>query len=149
MLLNRSAIAFVTLFTISTLAWCGELVGVWQEYNDDTGNVDALIRIEKVADNTYEGKIEKIFPDTVENSALVCAHCPGNLRNRPLIGLRILSGMKRKNNLNYEGGEILDPDDGKIYRCRIQLLDDGNTIEVTGYTSINWIGQSEIWRRAN
>jgi uncharacterized protein (DUF2147 family) len=123
------------------------LAGLWQEYNDETGNPEALIRIEKLADNSYQGKIEKILPDVATNAALRCKNCPGELRNRPLLELRILSGLRRRDATTFEGGQIMDPDDGKIYRCNIRLLDDGNTIEVTGYLSFNWIGHSEIWRR--
>jgi uncharacterized protein (DUF2147 family) len=147
-LLSRSAIALILLFTISMPAWSAELTGLWEEYNDDTGNVDALIRIKKLSDNTYEGTIEKILPDSVENSKLTCTHCQGGLRNQPLLGLRILSGMKRKDTENYAGGEVLDPDDGETYSCHIRLSADGNSIEVTGYLSLYLIGQSEIWRRA-
>ena len=145
----KSAIASILLFTISTLAWSDELAGLWQEYDDQTGKVEALIRIEKAADNTYEGKIEKLFSDVVANPAKICTRCTGSLRNQPLLGLRILSGMRRKDRLNFEGGEIVDPDDGKVYQCHIRLLEDGKTIEVTGYIGFNWFGQSEIWRRAN
>ncbi|MCX7192599.1 MAG: DUF2147 domain-containing protein [Proteobacteria bacterium] len=129
-------------------AWGGELAGLWTEYNDDTGNPEALIRIEKVAGGSYEGKIERVLPDTAENAALLCTNCTSNLHNRPLLGLRILSGLKRRDKLTFEEGEIIDPDDGKVYRCNIRLSEDGNTIEVTGYLSFNWIGHSEIWRRA-
>ncbi len=142
-------IAFILLLTAPTMAWSGDLAGQWQEYDDDTGKVVALIRIEKLPDNTYEGTIDKmLLTDTSENAEPICRLCPGALRNHPLSGLRILSGIKRKDKLNFEGGEVLDPDDGKTYRCRIQLSEDGNSLEVTGYLSINWIGHSEIWRRA-
>lgn len=145
-ILNR-LIYIIFLSAFSAPVWSGELAGLWQEYNDDTGEIEALIRIEKTADNTYEGRIEKILPDTAENAALVCTSCPGNLRNRPLMGLRILSGLKRRDKLAFEEGEIIDPDDGNKYRCNIRLSEDGKTIEVTGYLSFNWIGHSEIWRR--
>src|ERR1035437_5013944 len=140
-------IYIIFLSAFSAPAWSAELTGLWQEYNDDTGNPEALIRIEKLSDNTYEGRIEKILPDTVENSALICISCPGSLRNHPLLGLRILSGLKRKDRLTFVEGEIIDPDDGNKYRCNIRLSEDGNTIEVTGYLTFNWIGHSEIWRR--
>ena len=78
---------------------------------------------------------------------MLCKNCQGDLHNRPLLGLRILSGLHRKDTTRFEGGQIIDPDDGKIYRCNIRLLEDGKTIEVTGYLSFNWIGHSEIWRR--
>lgn len=144
----RSTTAFFFLLTFSSIAWGGELAGLWQEYDDDTGNLVALIRIEKLPDSTYDGKIEKILSVHGENPESVCGRCTGSLHDHPLVGLRILSGMKRAGKLSFEGGEILDPDDGKTYRCRIRLSDDGNTIEVTGYLNLNWIGQSEIWRRA-
>jgi uncharacterized protein (DUF2147 family) len=130
------------------IACGGDLKGIWREYDDDTGNLAALIRIEKLPDGSYEGSIEKTFPLGGADDGSVCEHCSGSLHNHPLRGLRILSGMKRKSDLIFDGGEVLDPDDGKIYRCRVRLSDDGNTIEVTGYLGINWIGQSEIWRRA-
>ena len=145
----RSAIVLVLLFSISSLAWGGELAGLWQEYDEDTENLEALVHIEKVSDGTYEGKIEKIFPDTVENSALICTHCKGSLHDHPLLGLRVLSGMKRKDELNFEGGEILDTDDGKTYQCRIRLTEDGNIIEITSYINLDKIGPPEVWRRAN
>lgn len=146
-LLFRSVISVVLAFMVFTQAWGGELAGLWQEYDDDSGSLVALIRIEQLPDNSYEGRIEKVFLDRDENPAPICRQCPGELRNQPLQGLRILSGMKRKDKLSFEGGRILDPDDGKTYQCRLRLSEDGNTVEVTGYLNLNWIGQSEIWRR--
>jgi uncharacterized protein (DUF2147 family) len=148
-LFYRAAIACMLLFTIPSLAWSGELAGLWQAYDNHTGNLEALIHIKKLPDNTYEGIIEKIYPDKPENAAMVCSNCPGDFSNQPLLGMRILSGMKRKDKVTFEGGDILDPDEAKIYQCRIQLSEDGKTIQVTGYINFVWIGQSEIWQRIN
>ena len=137
------------LFMISTRSWGGELAGVWQEYDDDTGKLVALIRIAKLPDATYEGKIEKVIPETpAGNPDPVCGSCIGTLHNHPLVGLRVLYGMKRRDGQSFTGGVILDPDDGKSYQCRIRVSEDNKTLEVTGYLGLNWIGQSEIWRRA-
>ncbi len=144
----QSVIAAGLLCVISSLAWSDELAGLWQEYDDQTGKVEALIRIERAADNSYDGKIEKLVPEVAGNAARVCSNCKGSLHNQPLLGLRILSGMKQKDRLNFEGGEIVDPDDGKVYQCHIRLSEDGKTIEVTGYIGAKWLGQSETWRRA-
>lgn len=135
------------LLVLSPLAWGSNLSGLWQEYDDDTGKLAALIRIESEPDGSYSGIIEKVFPTTGDVAETRCVHCTGDLHNRPLLGMRILSGMKRKDKLNYEGGEVLDPDDGKTYRCHMQLSEDENTLNVTGYINIVWIGQSEIWLR--
>ncbi len=141
--------AMATLVALSSAAWGGELAGLWQEYDDQTGKVEALIRIEKAADGTYEGRIEKLVPDAPANASKLCTACKDGLRGKPLVGLRILSGMKRADELNFDGGEIVDPEDGKAYRCHIRLSADGKTIEVTGYVGAQWLGQSETWRRAD
>jgi uncharacterized protein (DUF2147 family) len=141
--------AIALLSAIPPIAWCGELEGLWQEFDDRTGNLEALIRIKHLSDNTYEGNIEKLFPDKPENAAMLCSACTGSLYNQPLLGMRILSGMQRKDKLTFEGGTVLDPDEGKIYRYRIRLSEDGKTIEVTGYVGLAWMGQSEIWKRAD
>ncbi|WP_181376128.1 DUF2147 domain-containing protein [Novimethylophilus kurashikiensis] len=125
-----------------------DITGLWQEYDDDTGKVDALIRISRKADNTYEGAIEKVVEQPGIPSETECSHCTGELHNHPMLGLRILWGMKRHDKLHYEDGEILDPDDGKIYHCSIRLSEDGKTLQVTGFINFSWIGQSEIWRRS-
>jgi len=143
----RSVIAALLLACVSKLAWGDELVGLWQEYDDQTGKVEALIRIEQVADSSYEGRIEKLLPETAENATKICSRCAGELHNKPFLGLRILYGMKRKDKLNFEGGEVVDPDEGKVYRCHMRLSEDGKTLEVTGYIGFSWLGQTEVWRR--
>lgn len=137
------------LLAVSAHARGGELAGLWQEYDDRTGKVEALIRIERTPAGVYEGKIEKLFLDVAPNMPSACTRCTGSLRGQPLLGLRILSGMRRQDTLNFDGGEIVDPEDGKVYRCHIRMAEDGNTIEVTGYIGVKWLGQSETWRRAD
>jgi uncharacterized protein (DUF2147 family) len=55
--------------------------------------------------------------------------------------------MKRQGDRSFAGGKVIDPDDGKVYSCEIQLAEDGNSLQISGYIGLNWIGQSEIWRR--
>jgi len=143
----RSVIAALLLAGVSALARGDDLVGLWQEYDDQTGKVEALIRIEQAADNSYAGRIEKLLPETAENAAKICSRCAGELHNKPFLGLRILYGMKRKDQLNFEGGEVVDPDEGKVYRCHMRLSEDGKTLEVTGYIGFSWFGQTEVWHR--
>jgi len=141
-----SASLFLSAF--SALAWSGELTGLWQEYDDRTGKVEALIRIEQVAGHTYEGKIEKLIPDVAGSAARICSRCSGSLHDQPLQGMRILYGMKRHDALNFDGGQIVDPEDGRVYSCHIRLSEDGESLQVTGYIGAKWLGQSETWRRA-
>ncbi len=147
--LIRYSVFSALLLALCAHASAGELAGVWQEYDDKTGKVEALIRIEQLPDGTYEGKIIQLMADVVGQEHMVCSNCKGSLRNQPLLGMRILHGIKRRDSLTFEGGEILDPDEGKVYRCRMRLSEDGRTLEVTGYIGISWFGQSETWKRAD
>lgn len=137
------------LLVLAAQAQAGELAGVWQEYDDRTGKVEALIRIEKLPDSTYEGRIVKLIADVAGEDHKVCANCKGELHNQPLLGMRILYGMKRKDGQTFEGGEIVDPDEGKVYRCLMRLSEDGKTLEVTGFIGISLFGQTETWERAD
>ncbi len=137
------------LLVLTAQVHADELAGVWQEYDDRTGKVEALIRIERLPDGTYEGKIIKLMADVVGEDHKVCANCKGELHNQPLLGMRILYGMKRKDGQTFEGGEIIDPDEGKVYRCLMHLSDDGKTLEVTGFIGISLFGQTETWKRAD
>jgi hypothetical protein len=139
---------FTILLAIYGHAYGGELNGLWEEFDDDTGKITALIRIEQQPDNTYEGKIEKLFIDNQKTTRmLLCEKCTGKLHNQPVLGLAILVGMKRQGDRSFAGGKVIDPDDGKVYSCEIQLAEDGNSLQISGYIGLNWIGQSEIWRR--
>ncbi len=139
--------AIALLAALPALAPAAELTGIWQEYDDKSGKVEALIRIEQAADGTYQGTIVKLMADVLGSESRVCSGCRGNLHNQPLLGMRILHGMKRKDDRTFEGGEILDPEDGKVYRCLMKLSADGKTLEVTGYIGISLFGESETWRR--
>lgn len=145
--INVKLILIVVLLLVAAGARA-DMTGLWQEYDDDTGKLAALIRISKRPDNVYEGVVEKVVATHEGDAPLLCTHCTGKLHNRPLVGLRVLSGMKRKDKLHYDGGNVLDPDDGKTYKCSIHLSDDETTLQVTGFITFSWIGQSEIWRRS-
>ena len=69
-----------------------------------------------------------------------------SMRNRPLIGLEILSGFKYAGNGRWTGGTIYDPDNGKTYRCKLRLVD-RDTLEVRGYIGVSLIGRTEVWKR--
>ncbi len=68
------------------------------------------------------------------------------MRNRPLIGLEILSGFEYAGDGRWTGGTIYDPDNGKTYRCKLRFVD-RDTLEVRGYIGISLIGRTEVWKR--
>ena len=119
-------------------------VGLWKTIDDSTGKPRSLIRI---SDKNGEliAIIEKgLLPsDSPED---VCDKCEGTRKAKPLIGMVIMDGMKAKGDA-FEGGHILDPDNGKVYQCKIKLDSTGKQLEVRGFIGISLIGRSQIWMR--
>jgi uncharacterized protein (DUF2147 family) len=47
----------------------------------------------------------------------------------------------------YQGGEILDPENGKVYRVKMNLQDRGRTLHVRGFIGFSLFGRTQIWIR--
>jgi uncharacterized protein (DUF2147 family) len=119
--------------------------GLWKTIDDNTGQAKGLVRIREV-NGQYEGKIEKAFPKPGEDPAPKCDKCGGSRRNQPVLGMTILWGLTRQGD-EFQGGEILDPENGKIYRAKMKLTDGGKKLEVRGFIGISLLGRSQIWLR--
>ena len=117
-------------------------VGDWEAVDDDGKTPTSIIRIYREGDS-LSGKIVKLLrPDTDPDA--VCERCPGPLKDTPVVGLRILWGMKEKDG-QWEGGRILDPDTGNEYSCRMVV--EGDRLEVRGFLGFSLFGRTQIWRR--
>ena len=120
--------------------------GLWRTIDDKTGKERSLIRISEV-NGVYEGKVEKLLnrqPDDDPDN--LCRKCEGARKDQPIIGMTILWGL-RKDGEQFGGGEILDPKNGKIYRAKMKLLDNGAKLEVRGFIGISLLGRSQTWVR--
>ena len=148
-ILKRSGALALTLAAalMSSGAWTDNAspVGLWRNVDDVSGKPRALIRVTE-SNGTLQGKIEKVFPAPSEDRNPKCEKCEGALKNVPVIGLVILSGLK-KDGAEYTAGKILDPDNGKVYSSKIQLTDGGKKLNVRGYIGVSMLGRSQIWER--
>lgn len=120
-------------------------VGVWQTISDRTGQADALVRIVEV-NGEYIGTVVAVFSPPALDAHPLCELCQGELKDKPVVGMIILRGVRRSGD-DYSGGQILDPDEGKVYKCRIALLDEGRKLEVRGFVGIPLFGRSQTWIR--
>jgi uncharacterized protein (DUF2147 family) len=138
---------FVLVLVWSGPAWgqASTPVGLWQTVSDRTGQPDGLVRILEV-DGEYIGTVVAVYSPPAPDAHPLCELCQGDLKNRPVVGMNILRGVRRTAN-TYSTGEILDPDEGQVYKCRIALLDDGRKLEVRGYIGIPLFGRSQTWIR--
>ena len=119
-------------------------VGLWQTISDKTGKPEGYIRVLLVG-GELRGVIERGMPGDDPNE--LCTKCPGERKNQRKIGMTIMTGLHRQDD-HWGGGEILDPDNGSIYRCRIRAIDSGRKLEVRGYIGISLLGRTQTWLRA-
>jgi uncharacterized protein (DUF2147 family) len=118
--------------------------GLWKSIDDKSGKPRSLIRINE-HNGAYSAVIEKGLLATDTGEA-VCDKCTDERKGQKIIGMTIVKGLKEKNGV-YEGGEILDPENGKTYKCKMKLDDSGNKLEVRGFIGISLFGRSQIWTR--
>ena len=119
--------------------------GVWKTIDDETGKPKALVRITEDA-GILTGKIEKLYRPAGQDQNPKCVKCSDARKDHPIIGMTILSGLKKDGN-EYTGCEILDPSKGKTYKSKATLADNGNKLEVRGYIGAPMFGRTQTWQR--
>jgi uncharacterized protein (DUF2147 family) len=120
-------------------------VGVWQTIDDKTGQPKALVQISQDADGTLSGKIVKGLGAN-DQPDRKCDQCTDSRKDQPMLGMTIVDGMKRDGD-KYDGGRILDPENGSVYKCQMHTEDKGQKLVVRGYIGISLIGRSQTWNR--
>lgn len=145
-LLKRSLLtACALLLPAMVLAQADSPAGLWKNIDDKTGKPRALVRVTE-AQGRLQGRIERVFPAQGESTAPKCVKCEGVNQNAPVIGLLIMSGLRKEGD-EYVDGEILDPDSGATYRSKVKLLEKGRKLSVRGYIGIPALGRTQIWIR--
>lgn len=117
-------------------------VGLWKSVDEETGQAKSLIRIVE-RDGVLSGRVEKILTDKPDAR---CAKCTDERKDQPVLGMTIITGMKRVGE-QWEGGRILDPANGKVYSSLMKLIDAGRRLEVRGYLGVSLFGRSQVWLR--
>ncbi len=117
--------------------------GRWRTFDDKSGKERGLMVIED-HDGTLTGRVGGIL-DPVE-AARVCENCKDARRGQPVVGMIVMTGMRRDGG-KWDGGEILDPETGSIYHCTMELQDGGAKLNVRGYIGISLFGRSQTWLR--
>jgi uncharacterized protein (DUF2147 family) len=142
----------VTVATLATLAIPGiataaeaSPVGLWKTIDDESGKPKSLIRITE-NDGELAGKIEKLFRTPEQDQNPKCDKCSGVLKDQPIIGMTILSGLKKDGD-SYSGGQIVDPASGKTYKSKLSVAEDGKKLNVRGYIGLPMIGRTQTWLR--
>mgnify|MGYP003478864049 CR=1 FL=1 len=119
--------------------------GLWKTIDDDTKAEKSLVRITE-AGGIYTGKVEKILTDKTDAK---CTECTDARKDQPVQGMVILRDIKLDpdDKTQWIGGDILDPNNGKVYKVRIKSADGGKKLEVRGYIGAPLLGRTQTWTR--
>jgi|SRR5690554_2764258 len=128
---------------IGIFAYSQSPVGIWKTIDDKTGKEKSYVRIYETKSGKLQGEVTKILTPGRENAK--CEKCDGEKKDKPIKGMVILWGLEKDGN-EWSGGQILDPNSGKQYKCSMKM--NGNDIlEVRGYLGISLLGRTQTWER--
>jgi uncharacterized protein (DUF2147 family) len=133
---------------LSTLAQAQATpAGLWKTIDDATKKEKSLVRI---TDNggAFSGRIEKLLDPSSKPDA-VCDKCSDDRKDKPILGMTIITGVRQSANAAdiWDGGHILDPNDGKSYKVRLSPVDGGKKLDVRGYIGMPLLGRTQTWLR--
>lgn len=119
--------------------------GLWKTIDDETKAEKSLVRITE-SGGVYSGKVDKILTDKADAK---CKECTDERKDQPVQGMTILRGIKPVAGEAgaFEGGDILDPNNGKVYKVQIKLADGGKKLDVRGYIGMPLLGRTQTWLR--
>ncbi len=122
-----------------------DIFGKWKTIDDETGKAKSIVEIYEKDGKAY-GKIVKLFRGQDEEQDPICDLCPGERKNKKIIGLEIIKGLEYdKGDSEWEDGTILDPKSGKIYDCLI--FKEGEELKVRGY--IAFFYRTQTWKKVD
>ncbi len=118
-------------------------VGRWKTIDDETGRAKSIVEIYQNKDGTYGGRVVEVL-ESDRGPNPICDKCKDDRKNKPVKGMEIVRGMK-KDGAGWAGGTILRPADGKIFKSKMQLLEGGKKLGVSG--CVAFICKEQTWIR--
>lgn len=141
-LLTLLATASLLSLPLSALA-TDPAVGRWKTVDSDTGRPKSIVEISQTASGSLSGRIVELISPSRPNPT--CDKCADDRKGQPITGMEIIRGMKIDGAGQYSGGTILKPDEGKVYKSKMELIEGGRKLEVSG--CVAFICKSQTWLR--
>lgn len=134
---------FILFISIVSYTNSQSIFGKWHSFNEETNAVESVIEVYEKEGKAYAKIIEIKNPD---RKNAVCDKCKGSKKDKPILGMQILSGLKKDKD-EWSGGKILDPKNGKEYKCYIKL-ESPDKLKIRGYIGFSLLGRTAYWQRA-
>lgn len=135
----------LVLISFSLLADVMSPVGRWKTIDDATGEEKSIVRI-WIEDGVLFGKIDSLFIKEGEDPHPICDECKGENKDKPVLGMVIVWNMEQGKEY-WQGGKILDPENGKVYGCKLKVIEEGKKLEMRGFLGISLLGRTQYWIR--
>ncbi|TBR38865.1 MULTISPECIES: DUF2147 domain-containing protein [Dyella] len=119
-------------------------VGTWKTIDDKTKQPKSIVQITET-NGELQGKVLKVLQSD-DGPHPVCKECDGDRKNQPVEGMVIMWGVKADGD-EWDGGKILDPKNGKVYKVKLKTMENGTKLDVHGYIGFSLIGRSQVWVR--
>ena len=138
--MHKVAVLLVLVLTVAMSSHAQSIVGKWKTIDDTTGKPKSIVQIFE-SGGKYYGKILKIFPDPGDDPDPVCTECSGRRKGQKVVGMQIIEDMEEEEDGKFTDGEILDPENGKVYDCKL-WVEDGK-LKVRGY--LLFLYRTQTW----
>ena len=119
-------------------------IGTWKTIDDVEKRAKSLLEIYEV-DGKLHGKVIKTFPGPDDDPNPICDQCPGDKKDKPIVGMEIMWDLEKDGD-EWEGGKIMDPENGKVYDCYIELASP-TKLKVRGFIGFSLLGRTQYWYR--
>ena len=119
-------------------------VGTWKTIDDETGKPKSIVKITDEGGELKAAVVEVLQSDDGPNP--ICRKCDGERKDQPVEGMTIMWGVHKDGDV-WDGGKILDPKTGKVYKVKLQPSADGSKLTVRGYIGFSLLGKTQEWQR--
>ena len=140
----KQLITLLFCITVMTSMQSQSVIGKWKTIDDATGEAKSIVEVFSKSGKIYAKVVDILDPATKNN---LCKQCTGEDKNKPILGLTIIKGLS-KDGSEYNSGEILDPKNGKLYKCAL-TLESKDKLKVRGYIGFSLLGRTQYWHRVN
>ena len=143
-ILGSGVLAVAALCVVGSVQAQMTPVGLWKTIDDKDGAVRSEMRLVENA-GVVTGVIEKILIPSAEPN---CDKCADDRKGKPKLGLEIIRGATKAEGKDvWEGGHIVDPDNGTVYKLRMTPVEGGKKLEVRGFIGFALLGRTQTWIR--
>lgn len=139
--MTKNTIIFLLLCFVTSAVTAQSITGKWKTIDDNTGEAKSIVEIYEKKGKIYGRIISIVNPEARDNK---CVDCSGKHKGQPIMGLVFIEGLTKNEDV-YDGGTILNPENGKTYKCRLKFEDDPDTLQVRGYLAFFY--RTQYWKR--